>query len=137
MNRISGPLRDRIDIWVWMPGISAASIVNGIAPESSKVVAARIAAGRKIQTERSSGLLNARVTGHALREICGLGRVERIRAIALADGERMSGRGTDRLLRVARTIADLEGAGRVQVVHLEEAARWRAPATRSPLALAG
>ena len=137
MNRISGPLRDRIDIWVWMPGISAASIVNGIEPESSRVVAARIAAARKIQTERSSSLLNARVSGHALREICGLGRVERIRAIALADGERMSGRGTDRLLRVARTIADLEGAGRVQVAHLEEAARWRAPATRSPLALAG
>lgn len=136
MNRISGPLRDRIDIWVWMPGISAASIVSGIEPESSAVVARRIAAARTIQMERSSAVLNARVSGHALREICALGRVERIRAIALADGEHMSGRGTDRLLRVARTIADLEACARVLVVHLEEAARWRAPATKSPLALA-
>ncbi|MEO8469220.1 MAG: YifB family Mg chelatase-like AAA ATPase [Chloroflexota bacterium] len=137
MNRVSGPLRDRIDIWVWMPGISAASIVTGIEPESSAVVAGRISTARMIQMARPTPVLNARVSGHALREACALGRVERARAIALADGERMSGRGTDRLLRVARTIADLEGAARVQVAHLEEAARWRAPATRSPLAMAG
>lgn len=137
VSRISGPLRDRIDLWVWMPPISAASMVIGLEPESSAVVAARIAAARGIQTARPGGLLNARVTGRALREACGLGKTERARAIALADRERMSGRGTDRLLRVARTIADLEASPRVQVAHLEEAARWRAPATKSPLALAG
>jgi magnesium chelatase family protein len=50
--------------------------------------------------------------------------------------ERLSGRGTDRLLRVARTIADLAGEAAVEVAHLEEAARWRAPAARPHLALA-
>jgi len=50
--------------------------------------------------------------------------------------ERLSGRGTDRLLRVARTIADLAGEATVGEAHLEEAARWRAPAARPHLALA-
>ncbi len=137
VNRVSGPLRDRIDIWVWMPAISAASMVNGVEPERSDVVAARISAARATQTARPGGVLNARTTGQSLRDLCGLGRTESARAIALADRERMSGRGTERLLRVARTIADLDGSPRVQVAHLEEAARWRAPATKSPLSLAG
>ena len=136
LNRISGPLRDRIDLWVWMPAISAASIVRGVDPEPSATVAVRIARARSIQLERSPGQLNARVGGRAMRESCRLGPRERARAIALADAERLSGRGTDRLLRVARTIADLDGADRVVEAHLEEAARWRASATRSPLALA-
>ena len=136
VSRISGPLRDRIDIWVWMPAISAASIVRGLEPEASATVAERIAKARSIQMNRSRGHLNARIAGRAMRDGCQLGSTERTRAIALADAERMSGRGTDRLLRVARTIADLSGSARVQVEHLEEAARWRAPATRSPLALA-
>ena len=54
----------------------------------------------------------------------------------LADAERLSGRGTERLLRVARTIADLDEAPAVEIVHLEEAARWRPPLSRSPFALA-
>ncbi|MES2209027.1 MAG: YifB family Mg chelatase-like AAA ATPase [Chloroflexota bacterium] len=136
MNRISGPLRDRIDVWVWMPAISAAALVRGREPEPSAAVAERIARARSIQLQRSNGHLNARVAGRPMRESCQLGPTERARAIALADAERLSGRGTDRLLRVARTIADLDGAPRVLVVHLEEAARWRAAVTRSPLALA-
>jgi magnesium chelatase family protein len=59
------------------------------------------------------------------------------RAITLAEREGLSGRGTDRLLRVARTIADLEGAARVEEAHLDEAARFRAPVERMSLARAG
>jgi magnesium chelatase family protein len=54
----------------------------------------------------------------------------------LAEHEQLSGRGTERLLRVARTIADLEAADAVAVEHLEEAARWRSPARRPLTALA-
>jgi magnesium chelatase family protein len=54
----------------------------------------------------------------------------------LAEMERLSGRGTDRLLRVARTIADMAGEAAILETHLEEAARWRAPATRPHRALA-
>ena len=58
------------------------------------------------------------------------------RAIVLAEREGLSGRGTDRLLRVARTIADLDGAGRARE-HLDEAARFRAPVDRLALERAG
>jgi magnesium chelatase family protein len=58
------------------------------------------------------------------------------RLAELADAELLSGRGTERLLRVARTIGDLAASDAVEVEHLEEAARWRPPAARSPLALA-
>ncbi len=136
MNRISGPLRDRIDLWVWMPSVSASAMLRGVEPESSAVVAARIAAARAEQTRRNHGRLNAHVAGVAMREGCRLGTAERRRAIALADAERLSGRGTDRLLRVARTIADLAAEPRVLVPHLEEAARWRSPLANPTVALA-
>ncbi len=136
VGRISGPLRDRIDLWVWMPTVSPASMMHSSEPEASAIVATRIAAARLIQSGRRSGLLNARVGARSLRESCGLTDAVRARVVALADTERLSGRGTDRLLRVARTIADLDGSPNVAVAHVEEAASWRAPASRSPLALA-
>lgn len=136
VGRISGPLRDRIDVWAWMPGVAASAIVDGAEPEGSSAVATRIAEARRVQLGRPPGLLNARVGGRALRAACGLSMPVRARAVALAEIEGMSGRGTDRLLRVARTIADLDRSANVEIVHVEEAARWRAPASRSPLALA-
>ena len=134
--RISGPLRDRIDLWVGMPRLPAAALLSDDEPEGSATVAARIARARQVQTARPPHALNGRVSGRALRVICAMSAAARRRATALADMERLSGRGTDRLLRVARTIADLAGEDAVEEVHLEEAARWRAPAARPHLALA-
>jgi magnesium chelatase family protein len=54
----------------------------------------------------------------------------------LADSEKLSGRGTERLLRVGRTVADLAGSWSVEIAHLEEAARWRPPSSRPVMALA-
>ncbi len=119
-----------------MPGVRAASLLGGVEPEGSAVVSARIAAAQAIQLARPPGLLNARVGGRVLQEICALEPEVRARAVTLADAEHLSGRGTDRLLRVARTIADLDGVMRVGIPHVDEAARWRSPASRSPLALA-
>jgi len=136
VGRISGPLRDRIDLWVGMPRLPAAALISGGDPETSATVAARIAAARRVQLARAPHALNGRVAGRTLRAACRLSPEARRRAIALADMERLSGRGTDRLLRVARTIADLAGTRAVEVAHLEEAARWRAPAARPHLALA-
>jgi magnesium chelatase family protein len=136
VGRISGPLRDRIDLWVGMPRLPAAALISGPEPETSATVAARIAAARRVQLERPQQALNGRVAGRALRAACRLSPEARRRAIALAEMERLSGRGTDRLLRVARTIADLADAVAVEAPHLEEAARWRAPAARPHLALA-
>jgi magnesium chelatase family protein len=81
-------------------------------------------------------LPNGRVGGRAIRDACALTPAVRRRAVALAETEGLSGRGTDRLLRVARTIADLAGSPAVESDHVEEAARWRAPGGRSDLLLA-
>jgi magnesium chelatase family protein len=136
VGRISGPLRDRIDVWVTLARIKAAAMVSGPEPESSAVVAARIAAARARQQARLGGRLNARISGRALRVVAGLHTATARHLAELADAELLSGRGTERLLRVARTIADLADAGDVGLEHLEEAARWRPPSTRPPVALA-
>jgi magnesium chelatase family protein len=129
-GRVSGPLRDRIDLWITMPKVAPAALMTGNEPETSAIVAARIASARKVQRVRGGGRLNGRVSGRELRSICRLSPVAARRAIELADLEGLSGRGTERLLRVARTIADLAGAPAVLGGHLEEAARFRSPAAR-------
>jgi magnesium chelatase family protein len=62
-----------------------------------------------------------------MRAACRLAPTAEARLVALAERERLSGRGVDRLLRVSRTIADLAGAAAVDVAHLAEAARYRSP----------
>ena len=136
LRRISGPLRDRIDLWVGMPRVPARRLVGGPEPEASAVVAARIAAARARQRTRPGRALNARLSGRVLRRIAGLTPATAGRLMALSELEQLSGRGTDRLLRVARTIADLAGEDAVAADHLEEAARWRLPAARPLAALA-
>jgi len=133
-RRISGPLRDRIDLWVHVDRVAPALLIGGPEPEPSVVVARRIAAARARQASRNHDAPNGRVRGRRLRAICRLGRAESRRAIELAERERLSGRGTERLLRVARTIADLEGHDVVMSAHLDEAARFRLPAERPELA---
>jgi magnesium chelatase family protein len=135
-RRISGPLRDRIDLWVPVDRVAPAVLVAGAVPESSEAVARRIAAARDRQRRRTGDIPNARVRGRRLRAICGLGPREVARAVLLAERERLSGRGTERLLAVARTIADLEDAPTVTLAHLDEAARFRVPAERADVAVA-
>ena len=131
-GRISGPLRDRIDLWVTMPRVPPAAVVSGLEPEGSAVVAARIATARTLQRERA-GRLNGRLAGRALRAVCQMTSSTRSQAVALANLEALSGRGTERLLRVARTIADLAGDDAVCENHLAEASRFRTPAARHGL----
>ena len=134
-RRVSGPLRDRLDIWVSMPRIHAAALVAAREPEGSAVVAARIAGARDIAVlER--GRLNGRLRGRALRRACRLSGEAACRAVDLAEADVASGRGTERLLRVARTIADLAGSSAVAADHLEEAAWYRSQASRASALLA-
>lgn len=136
-RRISGPLRDRIDLWVPVDRVPPALLVGGPAPERSSVVADRIAAAHRRQEARSGGAPNGRIRGRALRRACRLGGEAQARAIMLAEREGLSGRGTERLLRVARTIADLDASEDVGIAHLDEAARFRAPVDAQSLAQAG
>jgi magnesium chelatase family protein len=134
--RISGPLRDRIDLWVGMARVRPSLLLDRSDPEGSAAVAARIAAARSRQLARPGRRLNARLSGRALRRTALLEPASQRRLVNLADVERLSGRGTDRVLRVARTIADLAGSDAVEAVHLDEAARWRVPVRSTSRALA-
>jgi len=136
VGRISGPLRDRIDVWVTLVRVPGAAMVQTIEPESSATVGGRIAVARTRQLARPGRRLNSRVSGRALRAIAQMSPATSRRLAELADAELLSGRGTERLLRVARTIADLAGADAVEIDHLEEAARWRPSTSRQPFALA-
>jgi magnesium chelatase family protein len=135
-DRVSGPLRDRIDLWVALPRVPGAALIGGPEPEGSATVAERVARIRAVQLGRAGGRLNARLAGRGLRAACRLDPVATRRVTALSEHERMSGRGTERLLRVARTIADLDGALAVRPDHLDEAARFRRPTLRVPFAVA-
>ncbi len=128
-GRISGPLRDRIDLWVHMPRVEPDEYVRSSAPEGTAQVAARVAESRRRQIERS-GRPNSRLSGRALRGACALGPAEQAHAVRLAVLEGWSARGVERLLRVARTAADLAGSQSVDGSHLDEAARFRSPSSR-------
>lgn len=125
-GRISGPLRDRIDLWVHMPRVEPVDYVAAAAPEGSAAVRGRIVEARRRQQDRGERP-NSRLTGRALRAACALGPAEQAHAIRLAELEGWSARGIERLLRVARTAADLAGAEVVDGSHLDEAARFRSP----------
>ncbi len=129
--RVSGPLRDRIDLWVEMPPVAPAQLIGAAIAESSAEVARRIAAARSIAADRT-GTVNGRLDGARLRAACGSSRANEAVARAIAGSAGLSARGYGRLLRVARTIADLDGAATVERHHLEEAARFRVPS--GPLA---
>ena len=128
-GRVSGPLRDRIDLWVHLPRVKPEEYVRAPASESSAAVAARVAAAGRIQQDRSR-CQNSRLSGRALRAACALGAAEQAHAVRLAEMEGWSARGIERLLRVARTAADLESSERVRTSNLDEAARFRLPAGR-------
>jgi magnesium chelatase family protein len=120
-----------------MPRVAPAALVGGAEPEGSAVVGPRIAAARAVALGRPPGFLNARLTGRTLRDACGLGTAGQRRVIYLAELERASGRGTERILRVARTIADLAGASFVTEDHLDEAAWFRPADMRLAAAVVG
>ncbi len=125
-GRVSGPLRDRIDLWVEMPPVPQAALIGPGRAESSATVAARIASARAAGVRRR-GVANARLDGARLRSACRLSPSDEALLASISAAAGLSARGVGRLLRVARTIADLDGAIWVGHEHLEEAARFRIP----------
>ena len=129
--RISGPLLDRIDLRIDVPAVSATDLISPGRAESSAAVATRVARARQIQTERFAAL---GLEGISTNASCPTALIEEIAApdasavSLLRDAsERLgfSARAYHRVLKVARTLADLDGAGNVCRIHLAEAISYR------------
>ena len=130
-GRISGPLMDRIDLQVEVPPVTAADLALPPPAEGTAQAAARVAEARALQTDRAARgpegatPLNAQAEGDWLETICALDPAARALLTRAAEAGGLTARGWTRTLRLARTIADLEGADAVQRVHVAEALIYR------------
>jgi magnesium chelatase family protein len=130
-GRLSGPLLDRIDLTVDVPAVSAADLALPPPAEGSAEVAARVAAARDMAAERAqadaegAGALNARADGAWLERIAALDAPGHALLAKAAGYGALTARGWTRTLRLARTIADLDGSGAVRRVHVAEALIYR------------
>jgi magnesium chelatase family protein len=131
-GRISGSLLDRIDLNVDVPAVTAADLALPADGEDSARVAAPVAAARTLQVERgaAAGLfpgdgLNARVDGRDLERIASLDEPGHALLSRAAESWALTARGWSRVLRLARTIADLDGSTGVRWRHIAEALGWR------------
>ena len=131
-GRLSGPLLDRIDLHIEVPAVTAADLILPAPAEGSREVAVRVARAREAQAARYAALglpqvrTNAQAQGPLLEEVA---KPEGPGATLIRDAAeamRLSARGYHRVLRVARTLADLDGAEKVGRVHLAEALSYRA-----------
>ncbi|WP_420960441.1 YifB family Mg chelatase-like AAA ATPase [Brucella sp. IR073] len=129
--RISGPLLDRIDLRIEVPAVSAADLIRPSQAESSKTVAERVARARAIQKRRYEALGLPHISTNAH---CSPSLIEEIAApdsggLALlreaSEQMKFSARAYHRILKVARTLADLDGADKVGRLHLAEAIAYR------------
>jgi magnesium chelatase family protein len=134
-SRISGPLMDRIDLHVEVPPVTAADLALPRPAEGTAQAAARVAKARALQEERSPAdgapSLNAQLEGRELERCAepdGAGRTLLTKA---AEAGGLSARGWTRTLRLARTIADLEGVAAVRRIHIAEALIYRRTAADS------
>jgi len=128
LGRMSGPMLDRIDLHVELAPVSADELVDAPPGECSADVRQRVVAARAVQTERFEGGLlrcNADLCGEEVRRVADA-RPEALRLLRdFIERHALSGRAHARLLKVARTIADLEGAEHVERHHLAEALHYR------------
>jgi magnesium chelatase family protein len=128
MRRISGPLLDRIDLHVDVPSVEFEALRRKETPESSAVIRKRVNAARDIQKARFAGTdvtCNAFLPPHGIGDYCALDAAgEKLMKNAF-DRLGLTARSHDRILRVARTIADLGGCERIEAVHLAEAIQFR------------
>jgi magnesium chelatase family protein len=123
-SRLSGPLRDRLDLTVRVAAVPPRELEDPRHGESSEAIRARVGIARSRQLARD-GRLNARLQGRALRAHSILDRAARALMTRALTQFSLSARGYDRVLRVSRTIADLADLERVDQTHLAEALQYR------------
>lgn len=130
--RLSGPLLDRIDLHVEVPAVSASDLSLPPSREGTAEVARRVAAARSLQTARFEAQgegervrTNAEADGTLLETIAAPDAAGRALLTQAADAMHLSARGYHRVLRVARTLADLDGSEGVKRLHIAEAVSYR------------
>jgi magnesium chelatase family protein len=133
-SKISGPLFDRIDLHVEVPAVNPADLALPPPAEGSAEIAARVAAARQIQTARyaeTAGAgqppvrVNAEADGEVLERVAAPDAAGRALLVEAAERMHLSARGYHRVLRVARTLADLEAADTIARPHIAEALSYR------------
>jgi len=125
-KRISGPLMDRIDLVVEVDRLSSERVLaNDTQAETSQIVQARVAAARSRQVKRNRGRTNSQLTTRELKDLPALSPAARQLLISAIDKLDLSPRAAMRSLKVARTIADLEGSAGINQSHIGEALQFR------------
>jgi magnesium chelatase family protein len=125
LRRVSGPLLDRIDLRVVMPRVDTPELVGDAHPEASASVAARIRHAWEQALARGGGRPNGSLRGRRLLEACAMDATARRTLAEVSDGLELTARGVHRVLRVARTIADLKDLGTVGSTEILAAASLR------------
>lgn len=122
--KISGPLLDRMDLFVDVPRLTRGELRGETSEEGSAEIRARVSRSRERQHGRQ-GTSNCALFGRKLREVCSLGDEAESLLAGAIDHMNLSGRSHDRVLRVARTVADLAGSEEILVEHLAESLNYR------------
>lgn len=128
MGRISGPLLDRIDLCVDVPKVEYESLVQTGDEETSDAIRARVCMAREIQKNRYQGQekqTNGRVPVKELMKGCELGQEGEMQMRRSFEALQLTARSYYKVLRVARTIADLAGSEKIETCHLDEALIYR------------
>ena len=128
VGRISGPLMDRIDLHVEITPVSREELSSTEPTEASEVVRERVIRARERQTERFRGTgiyTNTMMSSAMLRQFCPLSQSARRLLDGAMERLQLSARAYDRIIKVARTIADLEGAEDISPLHISEAITYR------------
>ena len=128
LSKLSGPIMDRIDIQLWMHPVDSRQLVERRAAESSAVVAARVLKAREIQRKRFEGdgiFCNAAMNNRLIEKYCPLDNDCKELLERIIDRMGLSARACARIIKLARTIADLAGEPDIRPEHLSEAAGYR------------
>ncbi len=129
LSKVSGPLLDRIDLHVEVTPVNFSELASDHKAEASEVIRERVIKAREVQAKRfaqsNEVYCNAQMTSNAVRKICRINEAGQLLLKKAMERLGLSARAYDRILKVARTIADLDASDEIKIEHLAEAIHYR------------